>query len=115
LLVLTQASLDLLNTKLPSQLTMERFRPNLVISETEPHAEDTWDKIKIGSVELAIVKPCARCSIVLVDPTMAKPGIEPLKTLAQYRRMPGGVMFGQNALVLTPGPLRVGAPVQTAP
>lgn len=112
LLVLTQAALDLLNSKLPSPLTMERFRPNLVITGTAPHAEDTWDKIQIGSVQLAIVKPCARCSIVLIDPASAQSGVEPLRTLAEYRGMPKGVMFGQNALVLNSGHLRVGTPVE---
>lgn len=114
LLVVTQAALDLLNSKLPSPLTMERFRPNLVVTGAPPHAEDTWDKIQVGAVQLAIVKPCARCSIVLIDPTTAQSGIEPLKTLAQYRGMPNGVMFGQNALVVNPGHLRVGTPVEIA-
>ena len=34
LLIATQASLDLLNARLPSSASMERFRPNLVISGT---------------------------------------------------------------------------------
>jgi hypothetical protein len=114
LLIATQASLDLLNTRLPSPASMERFRPNLVISGTAPHAEDTWRRIQIGSVQLAIVKPCARCSTVLVDPHTAKLGAEPLKTLAKYRRMPASVMFAQNALILTPGELRVGSCVEIA-
>lgn len=103
LLVITQSSLDLLNTKLPSPIGMEHFRPNLVIEGAAPHAEDGWTDIRIGSVRLAVVKPCARCSIVLVDPTTAEVGIEPLRTLAEYRTTPRGVMFGQNALVDTPG------------
>ncbi len=114
LLVLTQAALDLLNSKLTSPITMERFRPNLVITGTAPHAEDTWDKIQIRSVQLAVVKPCARCSIVLVDPATAQSGVEPLRTLAQYRGMSRGVMFGQNALVVNPGRLQVGTPVEIA-
>lgn len=114
LLVVTQASLDLLNTKLQSPVGVEHFRPNLVISGAAPHAEDTWERIQIGSAQLAIVKPCARCSTVLVDPSTAKVGIEPLRTLAQYRRMPQGVMFGQNALVVTPSQLRVGTAVEIA-
>lgn len=114
LLVLTQAALDLLNSKLPSAFPMERFRPNLVITGTTPHAEDTWHKIRIGSVQLAIVKPCSRCSIVLIDMATAQPGVEPLRTLAPYRGMPDGVMFGQNALVLNSGHLRLGTAVEIA-
>ncbi|HEX4170361.1 MAG TPA: MOSC domain-containing protein [Bryobacteraceae bacterium] len=112
LLIVTQASLDLLNTKRPSPIGMEHFRPNLVIAGATPHAEDRWTNIQIASARLAIVKPCARCSTVLVDPATAKVGTEPLKTLAEYRRLPRGVMFGQNALVVTPGQLRVGNAVE---
>lgn len=107
LLLLTEASMDLLNSRLPLPVSVERFRPNLVISGAAPHEEDGWRRLEIGSVRLAIVKPCARCSIVLVDPETATSGIEPLRTLAGYRRRTGKVMFAQNALVVTPGQLRV--------
>lgn len=112
LLIVTEASLDLLNAKLPCPIGIERFRPNLVIAGATPHAEDCWTNLQIGSVRLAIVKPCARCSVVLVDPTTAKVGMEPLRTLARYRRMPTSVMFAQNALVVTSGQLRVGKAVE---
>jgi len=112
LLIATQESLDLLNTKLLSPIGIERFRPNLVVSGATPHVEDSWADLRIGSVQLTIVKPCARCSIVLVDPATAKVGIEPLRTLAQYRRMPHSVMFAQNALVVRPGALQVGTTVE---
>jgi len=114
LLVVTQASLDLLNTRAPCRIEMERFRPNLVIAGATPHAEDTWTDIAVDSVRLRIVKPCARCSIVLVDPATAKSGIEPLRTLAGYRRMPNSVWFAQNALVVVPGQVRVGGGVKVA-
>jgi MOSC domain-containing protein len=112
LLLLTQASLDLLNEKLVSPVGIERFRPNLVVSGTAPHAEDTWRRLQIGSVQLAIVKPCARCSTVLVNPDTAEVGIEPLRTLAGYRKLPENILFAQNALVTSPGHLRVGTPVE---
>jgi uncharacterized protein YcbX len=112
LLVVTEESLNLLNAKLASPIGMERFRPNLVVAGASPHAEDSWTGLQIASVRLAIVKPCARCSTVLVDPTTAKVGIEPLRTLARYRRMPRSVVFAQNALVLIPGQLQVGTAVE---
>jgi uncharacterized protein len=114
LLVVTQGSLDLLNARLVSPIGMERFRPNLVIAGATPHEEDSWTDLQIGSVQLAIVKPCARCSTVLVDPATANVGLEPLRTLARYRRMPRSVQFAQNALVVTPGQLRVGTTVEIA-
>jgi uncharacterized protein YcbX len=112
LLLMTQASLDGLNKRLPTPVTVERFRPNLVITGAAAHAEDDWSRAQIGSVEIAIVKPCARCSIVLVNPETGERGIEPLQTLARYRRKPQKVCFAQNALVITPGLLRTGLPVQ---
>lgn len=112
LLVMTEASVMMLNEQLTSPVGIERFRPNLVISGTAPHEEDDWRRVQVGSVQLAIVKPCARCSIVLVDPSTAAVGLEPLRTLARYRNMPRGVMFGQNALVINPGKLCVGAEVE---
>jgi uncharacterized protein YcbX len=112
LLLVTQASLDLLNECLPAPVTIERFRPNLVIAGAAAHEEDRWRRLRIGSVEVALVKPCARCSIVLVDPSTGERGIEPLKTLARYRRKPQKVLFAQNALITAPGLLQTGLPVE---
>jgi uncharacterized protein YcbX len=112
LLLVTQASLDLLNERLPVPVTMERFRPNLVIAGASAHEEDQWRRLRIGQAELAVVKPCARCSIVLVNPDTGERGIEPLQTLARYRRSPQKVLFAQNALVTAPGLLQTGLPVQ---
>ncbi len=111
-LVISEASLELLNTHLPAPVGMDRFRPNLVISGCAPHQEDSWTRMRIGSVELAVVKPCARCSIVLIDQGSGVSGVEPLKTLASYRRTEGKVMFGQNALVTKEGTLHTGLPVE---
>ena len=112
LLLLTQASLDLLNQQLTVPVTVERFRPNLVIAGTPAHEEDQWRRLRVGEVEMAVVKPCARCSIVLVDPHTGERGLEPLRTLARYRRKAQKVLFSQNALVTAPGLLRVGMPVE---
>jgi uncharacterized protein YcbX len=112
LLVVTEASLTMLNEQLESEVGIERFRPNLVISGTTPHQEDHWRQMQVGSVQLAIVKACARCSIVVVDPSTAAVGVEPLRTLARYRTLPRGVMFGQNALVMNRGKVSVGAAVE---
>ena len=112
LLLVAQASLDLLNEQLRSPVGMERFRPNLIITGALAHEEDSWCRLRVGEIELHVVKPCARCSIVLVNPATAERGIEPLHTLARYRRKPQKVMFAQNALIVTPGLLRVGAPIE---
>jgi len=97
-LIIGQASLDDLNARLSEPLPMNRFRPNLVLSGSEPFAEDTWRRIRIGEVEFDVVKPCARCVVTTTDQLTGRHGPEPLRTLATYRRVDGKVMFGQNAL-----------------
>jgi hypothetical protein len=112
LLLISQASLDDLNTRLPSPLPMNRFRPNLVVSGTAPYAEDAWKQIRIGEVVLDVVKPCARCVTTTTDQHTAARGKEPLATLATYRNSERGVLFGQNVIHSRPGTLRVGAAVE---
>lgn len=112
-LIASQESLDDLNARLETPLPMNRFRPNLVITGCQPFAEDTWKRIRIGEVELALVKPCARCEVTTIDQTTAAQGKEPLKTLATFRRLQGSkVMFGMNAIPLNEGQLRVDEPVE---
>jgi hypothetical protein len=114
LLLISAASLADLNQRLPHPVPMARFRPNLVVSGTAAFAEDGWKRLRIGSVELAAVKPCARCVFTTVDPETARadPEQEPLRTLSTYRRTGGKVMFGQNIIVRRPGILQVGDAVE---
>jgi hypothetical protein len=113
LLVLSEGALDALNARLPAPLPIARFRPNLVVADCEPHAEDGWRRIRVGALELVLVKPCDRCAVTTVDPeTGERGGAEPLRTLARYRRRDGAVWFGQNAIALGTGRLGVGARVE---
>ncbi len=97
LLLISEASLDLLNEKLDAPVDMIRFRPNLVVAGCHAHAEDNWREISIGDIRFRIVKPCSRCPIPTVNPeTGRKEGPEPLKTLMSYRRRDNKVWFGQN-------------------
>jgi len=112
LLLLSEASLEDLNRRLPRPVEIERFRPNLVLSGGPPYAEDRWEVLEVRGIRLHAVKPCARCTIPTVDPQTGErdPQGEPLRTLARYRRGEDGkVYFGQN-LVHVPkeGVLRVG-------
>lgn len=109
-LVISEASLELLNSKLTSPVTMTRFRPNIVVSGCAAHEEDTWKSIQIGAVELRGVKLCSRCVLTTVDPATCESGVEPLKTLATYRRSTDGkIMFGMNLIpIQKTGKLRIG-------
>ena len=113
LLVLGQGSIDALNDRLLEQgehttMTVARFRPNILLSHIGAHDEDTWARAQIGTVDLAIGEPCSRCVMITLDPATAEGGVEPLRTLAGYRRQQGSVMFGMNATHAEPGTLRVG-------
>lgn len=110
--IIGQASLDELNGRLADPVGMDRFRPNLVFSGDEAYAEDQFKQLQIGKVEFQVVKPCARCVMITVDQEKGTKGKEPLATLATYRSQGSKVYFGQNAVALTQGILRVGDPIQ---
>ena len=114
LLLIGQASLDDLSARVGRPLEMRRFRPNLVVTGSEPYAEDDWRRIRIGELILRPVKPCTRCIITTLDPDSGERSTdqEPLATLARYRKSDKGVMFGQNLLVEGKGWLEVGMPVE---
>jgi uncharacterized protein YcbX len=90
---------------------MNRFRPNIVVKGCDPFAEDTWNRISAGGVELAVVKPCARCVVTTIDKETLERSKEPLKTLGKYRKHELGAIFGQNVVPLSEGCLNVGMSV----
>lgn len=114
LLLISQAALDALNARLVQPVPMLRFRPNLVVTGTAPHAEDDWKRIRVGAVEFDVVKACTRCVFTTVDFDQGTfdPAGEPLRTLTTYRRTPDGVTFGQNLIPRGSGTLRVGDGVE---
>jgi len=120
LLVANQASLDDLNQRLAARgvapVPMDRFRPNIVVESDDWPAfeEDQTAVLRVGEVTLAFVKPCTRCSIPDIDQRTAEMHAEPGRTLAGYRNLEIGVVFGQNAIVAAPAgaTLRVGDPAE---
>lgn len=114
LLIANEASLTDLSERVGEPLSMARFRPNLVIRGAEAWAEDGWRRLRIGEVEIELVKPCARCQVTTLDPATAEPHPrqEPLRTLAQFRKQQGKVMFAVNAIPRRGGRLVVGQPVE---
>ncbi|MCM0612252.1 MOSC domain-containing protein [Marinobacter sediminum] len=113
LLVTNIASLNELNERLRSPVEMRRFRPNIVVDGARPWAEDHWQELTIGNARLSLVKPCSRCVMTTVDPDAGTKdaSVQPLKTLAGYRRTEDGVIFGMNAIHESLGRIKVGDPV----
>jgi uncharacterized protein len=94
-LVISESSLEELNRHLAVPLPMNRFRPNIVVSDAAPFDEDEWQRIAIGDAAFRAVKACLRCVTTTIDQATGTPsGPEPLTTLAKFRRKGEGVAFG---------------------
>jgi uncharacterized protein len=112
LLVTSTASLAELNERLAkageAPVTLQRFRPNIVVGGIEAHDEDRLGAMTIstGDESTAViepVKPCARCPIPNIDPATAVSTPAVSDVLQSYRRDPrvnGAITFGMNAMVL---------------
>ncbi|HNH44289.1 MAG TPA: MOSC domain-containing protein, partial [Agitococcus sp.] len=59
-----------------------------------------WQTLKIGELELDLVKPCSRCVIPSIDPDTTAKDSSINKVLAEHRRQADGkVYLGQNAII----------------
>ncbi|HXQ38218.1 MAG TPA: MOSC N-terminal beta barrel domain-containing protein [Anaerolineales bacterium] len=112
ILLTSEEGLQDLNTRLESPVPMNRFRPNIVVTGGAAYAEDTWNRIRVGDVELAVVKPNARCVVTTIDKDTLERSKEPLKTLEKYRRHKLGAIFGQNVIPLNEGRIRLGMTIE---
>jgi hypothetical protein len=128
LMLLGEASLADLNSRLNEPLPMNRFRPNLVVSDSDAFAEDNWKTVRVGDARFRSTKPCERCVITTIEQSNGEvAGKEPLRTLASFRMaktvMPNeyemlgvnatAVLFGQNLIAETVGTtVSVGDPVE---
>jgi uncharacterized protein YcbX len=103
ILVCNQASLADLNARMPEQIPMERFRPNVVLGGLPAFAEDRIDSLQLGEVTLRLVKPCTRCVIPSTDQRTGERSTDPLPVLRTFRfdRTLLGVTFGENAIVVS--------------
>lgn len=102
-MLISQASLDDLNSRLELPVPMNRFRPSIVVAGAAAFEEDTWTEIKIGNIHFKVAKPCSRCVLTTVNQDTAELGKEPLYTLSKYRTVDNKIMFGQNLIALNEG------------
>jgi uncharacterized protein YcbX len=118
-LIATTATLAAVQREAGASIGMSRFRPNLVVDGVEEEADDGWATIRVGDIELDLVKPCPRCTVTTVDQETGKvAGEEPLAALRLFRmsndrRVPG-VLFGWNSIPRRCGTVRVGDAVEVA-
>lgn len=111
--IASESSLAELNSRLKlkgaNEITIERFRPNIIIKGGEPWSEDSWKKVRINgdssywtsltggnlhAVDVDVVARCARCTVPNVDPdTAEKDAHQPWDLLVSYRRVDEGIKF----------------------
>uniref|UniRef100_A0A182LUB9 MOSC domain-containing protein n=1 Tax=Anopheles culicifacies TaxID=139723 RepID=A0A182LUB9_9DIPT len=118
-MLFNEASVADLNRRLDNKVTVQQFRPNLVVRGPEAYAEDQWRWVRIGEVIFRYEIPCLRCVFTTIDPTSAvpHPDKEPLRTLKQYRQIPAygespalGIHLGLHRA----GQIKLGDPVYFA-
>ncbi len=85
ILMTAERSLAWLRERASEEFGMDRFRPNLVVSGTEPWEEDTWSTMRIGEAELRCAVPWPRCAIPQIDQVTTDRHREPAKVLRRYR------------------------------
>lgn len=126
-LMLGEASLDDLNQRIATHqdshalpLPLDRFRANLILADAPAYAEDSLGRFSIGRDAVFVAGGgCSRCVMTITDQATGERGVEPLRTLASYRRDPAkptDLLFGQNILHESKsGVLRVGDRVMQLP
>lgn len=124
-LIASESSLAELNSRLAQKgeppITIERFRPNIIVKGNVPWSEDSWHVVRLSTPEnqarqpldVDIVARCARCQVPNVEPSTAqKHKTEPWKTLMSYRRIDKGITFkpcfGMLSVPRTEGDIEVG-------
>lgn len=111
-LVVSDASLGALNALLAKPIPMERFRSNIIVSgDMKAWAEESWTNLNVGAVTLRLAKPCSRCIVITQNHetgTREDGNAVPLvlRKLGKFNRE--GVLFGMNAVPVSPGRIAVG-------
>ncbi|CAH2296866.1 mitochondrial amidoxime-reducing component 1-like [Pelobates cultripes] len=120
IMLLSETSLEDLNSRLAEPVSLGNFRPCIVVSGCEAFAEDAWNDVKVGKCQLKRIMACGRCILTTVNPeTGVLTRKEPLDTLRTYRNSDSSLsylyktapLFGQYYGVEQTGKLRVGDPV----
>ncbi|KAF9888072.1 hypothetical protein FE257_009337 [Aspergillus nanangensis] len=134
-LIASETSIAELNVRLKKNgadpITIERFRPNIIIRGNVPWTEDSWKTVRISSssssssstaaagtgdakyLDFDIVARCARCQVPNVNPdTAEKHKTQPWDTLMSYRRVDEGMKykpcFGMLGAPRSEGEIEVG-------
>jgi len=111
LMMVSEASLEDLNTRLDEQVPINRFRPNILVSGCEAFEEDRWKVVMIGTQVFTVAADCTRCKIPTVNQEsgVMSPVNEPFQTLTTYRtKKKHEPCFGKYIVHETRGEIKVG-------
>lgn len=111
-LLISEASLAYLQSALPFEVKMTRFRPNIVVDGCDAFAEDSWRRLAINGIEFDVVKPCSRCVMPTINPENAERQPEVMQVLLKERKQGKKVYLGQNLIHRGEGVIHVGDEVQ---
>ncbi|MEO0442770.1 MAG: MOSC N-terminal beta barrel domain-containing protein [Pseudomonadota bacterium] len=107
-LITNTASLDALNGKMQTRgydtVTMERFRPNIVIEGPQAFAEHQIQSLACANYRFKQCYPCQRCVIPTIDINsgIRHPQQQPFSIIAELNPMPDNPKapaFGENAIL----------------
>lgn len=110
LLLTASESLAALNARIAgSPVSMDRFRPNIVVAGAPAFDEDRWALVRfdgpLGTTVLRCLENDPRCQIPSVDQAtgLRDPRFEPTTTLRRFRRLRN--TFGQHGDLADAGPM----------
>ncbi|MGB5822173.1 MAG: MOSC domain-containing protein [Saonia sp.] len=85
--LISEESLNHLNSILDKNVTPLHFRPNIVVKGGSAFEEDHWKKVLINGCEFKVHYTCKRCIFTTIDPMTSTKDedMEPLATLANFR------------------------------
>lgn len=111
--IISLSSLADLNAKTQQHIPADRFRPNIILANSPTYAEDLYQYLRIGSVNLLRTESCYRCVYTTTDQKSGqRMGKEPLYTLNKYRKSDQGVSFGAYFLPLNEGEIVEGTTLE---
>lgn len=96
-LIANSASLDAFAALYGEAVSMQRFRPNVVVEGAAAFAEDHWARVGTATAVFRTPKPCARCVMITIDPETGKKQPRVWAELASLRAQGNKVLFGVNA------------------
>lgn len=93
----------------PTEIGIERFRPNLVIEgDLGPFEEESWQQVCVGEVLFDVAKVIDRCVLTTVEPDTRQRGHEPIRSLARNHSWDGKTWFGLQLIPRSSGSITVG-------